>query len=175
MATGPRYFGPFRRKREGRTDYAKRLKLVISPVPRMVVRRTNRHFIVQLVVAEEQGDRTLVAANSAELAAFGYTGALSNTPAAYLTGVLFGARALKEGHDMAILDIGRATASKGGRVFAALKGAVDAGLDIPFSEDILPDEDRMMGGHIAKNQPEKSGAIVINTKDTAERIKKEVT
>ena len=175
MATGPRYFVPFRRKREGRTDYAKRLKLVVSPVPRMVVRRTNRHFIIQLVVAEEQGDRTLVAANSAELVTFGYTGGLSNTPAAYLTGVLFGARARKEGHDAAILDIGRATASRGGRLFAALKGAVDAGLHVPYGQEILPDEARMMGGHIAANQPEKYGAIVNNTKETAERIKKEVT
>jgi large subunit ribosomal protein L18 len=141
----------------------------------MVVRRTNRHLIIQLVVAEEQGDRTLVTANSAELPSFGYTGGLSNTPAAYLTGILFGARTLMEGHSAAVLDIGLATASRGGRVFAALKGAVDAGLDVPHGEEILPDEDRMMGGHIAANRPEKYGAIVKNTRDTAERIKKEVT
>ena len=49
MATGSRYFVPFRRRREGKTDYYQRTRLVVSDVPRMVVRKTNRHIIVQLV------------------------------------------------------------------------------------------------------------------------------
>jgi len=81
MATGPRYFVPFRRRREGKTDYYKRMKLLLSEKPRMVVRKTNRQIIIQLVEADLVGDRTLVAAYSTELAAFGYTGATANTPA----------------------------------------------------------------------------------------------
>ena len=97
MATGSRYFVAFRRRREGRTDYYQRTKLVVADAPRMVVRRTNRHIIVQMVIAEMEGDKTLVSANSAELEKYGYTGATANTPAAYLTGLLFAAKAKKAG------------------------------------------------------------------------------
>ena len=51
MATGPRYFVPFRRRREGKTDYYQRTRLIVADVPRMVVRKTNRHIIVQLVTS----------------------------------------------------------------------------------------------------------------------------
>jgi large subunit ribosomal protein L18 len=57
MATGSRYFVPFRRRREGKTDYYQRTRLVVSDVPRMVVRKTNRHIIVQLVTAENTDTR----------------------------------------------------------------------------------------------------------------------
>lgn len=80
MATGPRYFVSFRRRREGKTNYYSRLKLLLSGKPRMVVRKTNRHIICQLVEAKMEGDRTLVAANSSELVKYGYKGSLANTP-----------------------------------------------------------------------------------------------
>ena len=67
MATGSRYFVPFRRRREGKTNYYQRTRLVVADAPRMVVRKTNRHIIIQLVASEMDGDRTLVAANSSEL------------------------------------------------------------------------------------------------------------
>ena len=47
-----------------------------------------------------------------------------------------------------MLDIGLAANSKGGRVYAALKGMSDAGLEIPHSEDVYPDEERLNGAHI---------------------------
>ena len=49
----------------------------------------------------------------------------------------------------AILDIGLAASTPGNRVFSALKGMVDAGLDIPHSDGVLPDEDRVNGTHIS--------------------------
>ncbi|NYT04981.1 MAG: 50S ribosomal protein L18 [Methanomicrobiales archaeon] len=174
MATGPRYFVPFRRRREGKTDYYKRMKLLLSEKPRMVVRRTNRQIIIQLVEAEMVGDRTLVAAYSTELERFGYTGATANTPAAYLTGILFAVKAQNAGYTEAILDIGLARATVGARVFAALKGAVEAGLDIPHGESILPDDDRVRGVHIAEYAPERAGSLVQNVEDTAEAIRKEL-
>ncbi|HVP96727.1 50S ribosomal protein L18 [Methanoregula sp.] len=173
MATGPRYLVAFRRRREGRTDYYQRTKLVVADAPRMVVRRTNRHIIVQLVNAEMDGDKTLVSANSAELEKYGYTGATANTPAAYLTGMLFAAKAKKAGQDRAILDIGLNRATPGARVFAALKGAVDAGLEIPHGESIIPSEDRLKGEHIAAYN-KKAGDIVKNVEQVAAAIKKEL-
>jgi large subunit ribosomal protein L18 len=174
MATGPRYFVPFRRRHEGKTDYYKRMSLLSSGTPRMVVRRTNRQIIVQLVVPEVEGDRTLVAAYSTELAGYGYEGTTASTPAAYLTGMLFAVKALNAGYEDAILDIGLARAKPGARVFAALKGAVDAGLDVPYGESILPDEERLKGAHIAGYAPERAGNLVANVEAVAQAIKKEL-
>ena len=56
--------------------------------------------------------------------------------------------ALAQGAEEAVLDIGLAASTPGNRVFSALKGMVDAGLDIPHGENILPDEDRINGSHI---------------------------
>ncbi|MDD1665963.1 MAG: 50S ribosomal protein L18 [Methanomicrobiales archaeon] len=174
MSTGPRYFIPFRRRREGRTDYYARGKLLLSSHPRMVVRKTNREIIIQLLVPEPAGDRTLVAAYSRELAAYGYTGSGSNTPAAYLTGILFGARCRKAGHGNAVLDIGLARASPGARVFAALKGAVAAGLAVPHSTGVLPDDSRVRGEHIAGFAPQRAGELAKNVDQVAEAILAEV-
>lgn len=162
MATGPRYFVPFRRRREGRTDYYVRTKLVVSEDPRMVVRKTNKHIICQIITAHIEGDRTHVAANSSELRKYGYEGSLSNTPAAYLTGMLLAVRALKAQQEDAILDIGLHRAKKGARVFAALKGAVEAGLDIPHNEEILPSDERCNGEHIAAFAPDRAGSLPAN-------------
>ena len=173
MAAGSRYFVPFRRRREGKTDYYQRTRLVVADVPRMVIRKTNRHIIVQLVTAEMDGDRTLVAANSAELEKYGYKGSTSSTPAAYLTGMLFAAKAKKAQQDAAILDIGLNRATPGARVFAALKGAVEAGLEIPHGEEILPSDERAKGAHIAAYN-KNAGDIVKNVEQVADAIKKEM-
>jgi large subunit ribosomal protein L18 len=174
MSTGPRYFIPFRRRREGRTDYYARGKLLLSENPRMVVRKTNREIIIQLTVPEPAGDRILVAAYSRDLAGYGYTGSRSNTPAAYLTGILFAARCRKAGHSSAVLDIGLARASPGARIFAALKGAVKAGLSVPHSEEVLPDDTRVRGEHIAAFAPQRAGDLAKNVDRVAEAIMKEV-
>jgi large subunit ribosomal protein L18 len=174
MATGPRYFVPFRRRKEGKTDYYKRAKLVVSDRPRMVVRKTNRQILIQLVSAEMDGDRTLITASSAELKRYGYSGSTSATPAAYLTGMLFAVKALNADQERAVLDIGLHRATPGNRVFAALKGAVSAGLDVPHGEQVLPDDDRAKGAHIAAYAPERAGDLVRNVEETIDAIMKEL-
>lgn len=150
MATGPRYRVPFRRRREGKTNYRSRRALVLSRAPRLVVRLTLKHAIVQVIEAESIGDKVLVSAHSNELAkAYGWLSNRGNIPSAYLTGLLCGFKAMANGVDKAFLDIGLHIPSKGTRIFAALKGAVDAGVEVPHSEDILPDEGRISGKHIA--------------------------
>lgn len=150
MATGPRYRVPFRRRREGKTNYRSRRALVLSRVPRLVVRLTLKHAIVQVIEAESIGDKVLVSAHSNELAkVYGWLSNRGNIPSAYLTGLLCGFKAMANGVDKAFLDIGLHIPSKGTRIFAALKGAVDAGVEVPHSEDILPDEGRISGKHIA--------------------------
>ena len=154
MAHSPTYKVKFRRRREGVTNYRKRLKLLYSGLPRAVVRKTNTRIIVHIVEYAEKGDRTLVYFSSDLLKKYGWELPHRNIPSAYLTGYVVGALALKKGIDSAVLDIGLHRPTKGAKVFAALKGMVDAGLDIPHSEEILPDESRIKGVHIDSRFPE---------------------
>jgi large subunit ribosomal protein L18 len=174
MATGARYFVPFRRRKEGKTDYYKRAKLVVSDRSRMVVRKTNRHILIQLVAAEIEGDRTLITASSRELRGYGFTGSTSSTPAAYLTGMLFAVKTLNADYQRAVLDIGLHRATQGAKVFAALKGAITAGLDIPHSAAILPDDNRVKGAHISSYAPDRAGNLMQNVEETIDAIMKEL-
>jgi large subunit ribosomal protein L18 len=174
MATGARYFVPFRRRKEGKTDYYRRSRLVVADRPRMVVRKTNHQIIIQLISAELEGDRTLIAVSSRELKGYGFTGSTSSIPAAYLTGTLFAVKSLNANYQRAVLDIGLHRATKGARVFAALKGAVAAGLDVPHSTDILPDDDRAKGVHISSYAPDRAANLVQNVEETIDAIMKEL-
>jgi len=150
MAKGPSYNVPYRRRREGKTDYHRRKKLLLSGLPRLVARKTNKHVIAQMIEASVEGDKVIASAHSSELRKkYGWLGSLKSLPAAYLTGLLCGYRALEKGIKKAILDIGLQASSRGGRVFAVLKGCLDAGVEIPHGEEILPDEDRIKGQHIS--------------------------
>ncbi len=116
---------------------------------RAVVRKTNKQIIIQIIKFEANGDRTLVAVTSKALRKFGWLGDLKNTSAAYLTGLLAGLLAKKAGIHYAILDIGLHPSVRGSRIYAAVKGLLDAGVEIPVSKDVLPSENRISGKHIA--------------------------
>jgi large subunit ribosomal protein L5e len=172
----------FRRRREGRTDYRQRHKLITqdknkyqSPKYRLVVRFTNRYVNVQIIYAEIIGDKVLCAASSKELPKYGLEVGLKNYAAAYCTGLLVARRLLKQlGLDdvytgveeptgevvttkgengrtyyvpeldddkkpfRALLDVGIKNTTTGSRIFGALKGASDGGLDIPHSNKRFP-------------------------------------
>lgn len=151
MAKNSRYCVPYRRRREGKTDYRKRKALVPSGKPRLVVRGTLKNLTTQIVVAKPHGDEVIVSAHSRELPKnYGWKAPRGNLPAAYLTGLLCGLKAKVKDIKEVILDIGLHPPSKGTRVFAALKGVLDAGLNVSHSEEKLPDEKRIKGEHIAQ-------------------------
>ena len=151
MARNARYRVPFRRRRIGKTNYHLRRKLVLSRKKRVVIRRSNRFILLQLVSSEVKGDKTHLAVSSKELEKYQWQGSFKNLSAAYLAGYLFGKKAVKGGYgnESLILDMGLARKFYGSRIFAALKGAIDAGLDIAHSEEIFPSEERIRGEHIA--------------------------
>jgi large subunit ribosomal protein L18 len=149
LAQGSRYKLAFRRRREGKTDYRARLKLISLEKSRLVVRLTNNHTIVQIIDVAQDGDETLVSAHSKELQKIGWLGSGKNTSAAYLTGFLCAKKALEAGIDEAVLDIGLKSSIKGAKIYAALKGAVDAGLYVPHNDSILPADERIRGEHVA--------------------------
>ncbi len=115
----------------------------------MIVRKGGNNTIIQLVDRSDTGDVTVVSANALELKKFGYNGSTGNTPAAYLAGVLFGVRAQRNGFNDGVLDIGLNASSKGSRVYAAVKGALESGFEVPHDEDPLPSPERVTGDHIA--------------------------
>lgn len=147
-ATGPVYVVAFRRRRRALTNYAKRLALVKSGKPRMVVRKSLKSVVVQFLTYADKGDVVVAAASSPELKKLGWA-PRGNLPTAYLTGALAAKRAEVKGVKDFVLDIGLATASKSSVLFGAAKGALDAGLHTNFDKDAV-DEARLKGEHIAK-------------------------
>jgi len=173
-----------------------------SPKYRLVVRFSNKDIILQIAYATIQCDRIMTAAYSHELPKYGVKGGVTNYAAAYATGLLIARRVLTKiglsdkyvGQEKVdgkpflvkeiegerrpfyvLLDVGLNRTTTGSRVFAALKGAVDGGLEIPhnnrrfagfdstknkFDPSIL--RKHIMGGHVAdymrlleKDNPEK--------------------
>jgi len=165
----------FRRRREGKTDFYARKRLVVqdknkynTPKYRMIVRSSNTDICCQIAYARLEGDIVICAAYSHELPRYGVKVGLTNYAASYCTGLLLARRILQKfnldtvyegnseingemynvednddgpGAFRACLDVGLARTSTGAKVFAALKGAVDGGLDIPHSEKRFPGYD----------------------------------
>lgn len=174
MAKGPRYNLPFRRRREGRTHYGKRRKLVTSGIARFVIRPTNKHLGAQVIQAKPEGDFVLASAHSSELKEFGWKAPCGNMPAAYLTGLLAGRRAKANGVSKAILDIGLHTRGPGSRMFAAAKGALDAGLDIPHEEKVLPKAERIKGQHVGNYSKELASEAEVHKKRFSSYLKQKL-
>jgi len=98
-----RYQTKYKRRREGKTDYYARKRLITqaknkynAPKYRLVVRFTNKDIIMQIVTSEISGDKVFVAAYAHELKAYGIEHGLTNWAAAYSTGLLIARRALKK-------------------------------------------------------------------------------
>jgi large subunit ribosomal protein L18 len=149
MKQGPRYYIKQRRRREGITDYRKRLKLLKSRKIRIVVRNSLKNIRIQFIKYEAYGDKIIASAISSELInIYNWKYSTSTTSAAYLTGFLAAKRALDIGIKEGVLDIGRRNPVKGSKIFASLKGIIDAGIKCPHSSDKIPTENRIMGHHL---------------------------
>jgi len=148
-----------------------------TPKYRLVVRFTNKDVICQIAYARIQGDVIVSAAYSHELPRYGVKVGLTNYAAAYCTGLLLARRTLQKfkldsiykGQEVAdgeefyvenedgqpgafrcYLDIGLYRTNTGARIFGAMKGAVDGGLDIPHSPKRFPGYDSEAGKYDAE-------------------------
>jgi large subunit ribosomal protein L18 len=164
MATGPRYKVAFRRRREGRTDYYVRRKLLSGHETRAVIRRSARNTTVQFIDFTMEGDIVLATASTKDLGKLGWGHSCSSVPAAYLAGYLAGKRALSAGIEYAVPDIGMQRPAKGGVLFAAIAGMEAAGLEIPHG-DVLPSEDRIKGKHIGDGIEKDADSIMKKMED----------
>jgi len=201
-----RYQVKYKRRREGKTDYRARKRLITqdknkynTPKYRLVVRFSNRYVICAIHSSELVGDKCLCTATSKELPRYGLKNGLKNFAAAYCTGLLCARRMLQkvgldevyEGNEepegevvsteagkktyfveeldddkrpfKCILDVGVTSTTTGHRVFAAMKGATDGGLDIPHNHkrfagydkeakefDAEAMKDRIFGAHVSE-------------------------
>jgi len=170
-----RYQVKYRRRREGKTDYYARKRLVVqdrnkynTQKYRLIVRFTNKDITCQIAYARIDGDKIVCAAYAHELPKYGVKVGLTNYAAAYCTGLLLARRVLKKfnldgiyagceevtgdqyqvesvagspGAFRCYLDVGLARTTTGARVFGAMKGAVDGGLDIPHGVKRFPGYD----------------------------------
>jgi len=137
----------FRRRKENKTNYAKRLAMLKSGKNRVLFRKSNKRITMQLISYEETSDKTLASTYSDKLKQFGFEGKC-NLPSAYLTGYWLGKLALAAGTTEAIFDAGIHMGVLGGRAAAALKGVIDSGLKVPAEAKAFPREDRLEGKHI---------------------------
>lgn len=120
----------FRRRREAKTNYRKRLALVKGNMQRVVVRKSNRRILGQIIGYSEKGDIVSCTADSRELDKIGWH-SRGNRATAYLTGMLLASKvdAKERGKDY-ILDIGLGSPVKDSIPFVFAKGCVDNGLKI---------------------------------------------
>ena len=142
------YALPFKRKRAGKTNYRKRIKILLASKPRLVVRKSLNNICAQVIEYKPEGDKVILSAHSSDLDEYGWKMNRGNLSSAYLVGLLIGKKAKKQGVKELVLDLGLYKSTKGSRVYALLKGCIDAGLNIPHSNEILPDEKRIRGEHI---------------------------
>ena len=157
----------FRRRKAGLTDYRRRLKLLRGRKSRAVVRISNTRTTCQLVDWAASGDLVKVTMTGSDLMKkYGWPEDFSqkSVPASYLVGFAMGKAAVAQGCEQAVLDVGLAATPIGGRVFAALRGMVDAGMDIPHGDHVLPGNERINGAHIGDSV---AGAVE-STKKTIE-------
>ncbi len=174
-----RYIQVFRRRREGKTNYHRRRKLIASRRPFLYVYVADRNITAHISIPDKEGDRVLASVHSRELMRYGWKGSRKSTPAAYLVGFLLGKKAIDSCVNGAVLYTGMRGFIDGSRIAAVVKGAHDAGLIVPASEDSLPSEERTLGKHIAeyaRNSKERFSGLISSGFDPVEypRIVEEV-
>merc|ERR1712216_601588 len=155
-----RYQVKYKRRRDGKTDYRQRLKLTrqdknkySSPKYRLVVRFTNKDIVCQIMYATITGDKCICAAYAHELPKSGLKVARRALKKLGLDEIYEGCTE-PDGEDFhveevegekrpfrCLLDVGLRATNRGGRVWGALKGACDGGLDIPHNEKRYPGYD----------------------------------
>ena len=144
-----------RRRKENKTDYLNRLKLLKSGIPRIVFRKTNKYLLVQYVTSKEAQDKVELNITSKELLKHGwpeeFKGSLKSIPAAYLTGILISNKIKEKKLKNPIVDFGMQRVLHKTKVYSFLKGLIDAGLEISCDKKNFPNEETLNGKFLKKD------------------------
>ena len=159
-----------KRRKQRKTDYGKRLKLLKSGLPRIAFRKTNKYVNSQYVESKEARDKVLLEVSSKKLLNYGWPkeqeGSLKTIPAAYLTGFLMGKKILKRKlPQKIIIDSGMIIMKNKTKPFAFIKGLIDSGINITCKEDAFPEEDRITGKSLKKDFSEKFNEIKLKIEE----------
>ena len=144
-----------RRRREHKTDYGKRIKILKGNVPRIIFRKSNKYVIAQYVSSKEAQDKVEFGMSSKDLLKHGWPeenqGSLKSLSASYLLGLLMGKKIVKESLETPIVDFGMQRVLHKTKTYAFLNGLVNAGVKIKYDEKFFPEEDRIKGKHMKKD------------------------
>ena len=150
-----------RRRHEGKTNYSKRLKLLKGGHIRLVVRKSNRYLVLQIVESVHAQDKVLFTVTTKDLLKYGWpsekAGSLKSLGAGYLGGMLLGKRTEGKVDGKVILDSGLIPNTKGSRVYAVVKGLKNGGVDIEFSEEVVPPMEKIEKQEFFKDVKGKIG------------------
>ncbi|AIC15632.1 50S ribosomal protein L18 [Nitrososphaera viennensis] len=142
------YVRTLKRIRLDKTNYRKRAAVIVGRHSFATVKVTDQNVAAQILKPTPTGDLVIASAHSHELVTkHGWKGSTNSLPACYLTGLLLGKKALENGTNKAVLYIGKDHFTT--RVATCAKGIADSGVNIPISEESLPDAERISGQHIA--------------------------
>ena len=132
----------------------------------ITVNISNENMLVQIHAPELAGDKVIASAHSRFLLKNGWKGSRKSVSAAYLTGYFAGKKAMDKGVKDAILYSG--TDSYTQRMAAALKGVIDAGMQIPANSETFPSDERINGQHLkVKNDVGKVKSTIDSEVKTA--------
>jgi len=136
-----------RRRKEGKTDYLKRIKLLKSESPRIVFRKTNKYLIAQYIISKEAQDEIKFGLTTKKLLEYGWPkealGGLKSLSASYLLGFLMGHKITKGKLTTPIIDFGMLRTIHKTKLYAFIKGLLDADIKIKYQEKTLPEEERL--------------------------------
>lgn len=157
-------------RKRTQTDYRKRLKMLKSGLPRIVVRKTSSMVIGQVINYSEKGDLTVASAYGRDLKKYGWEFSMKSIPAAYLIGFLL---ATKSSAKEAILDKGIRTLKKDSFIYYFLRGAKDGGMDV-HADELPISEERLYGSHISDYYDKRVGNQFSATNEKVKNIKEEI-
>jgi large subunit ribosomal protein L18 len=143
-----------RRRAQAKTDYRARIQLLKSSKPRLVIRKTNRYIIGQLISSFHAQDKVIATVTTKELIKEGWpkdkSGSLKSLVAAYLGGKLLASK-IKKDNNEAIVDFGLNRNIQKSRIYAFVKGMIDSGINIPCGEEALPSEEQISSNETLKD------------------------
>lgn len=164
MATSKVTRVAYRRKRQQKTNYKRRLALLKSGKSRLIIKILNKNILAQIIEYSPKGDKVVAYSTSNELEKLGWKYSKSNTSAAYLTGLSLASKSKVKN---AVLDTGLQVVVKGSKLFSCLKGVIDGGIDVPHDKTVFPKEERIKGENVAeffKNRPKEGNQFSQLTK-----------
>ena len=146
-----------KRRKQAKTNYHKRMKLLKSEKPRLVLRKTNKYLIGQYVSSTAAQDKVVFGISTKERLKNGWpkerTGSLKTLSASYLLGILIGKKILSSKLDAPIFDFGLQRVIRGSKIQAFIKGVFDAGIKIKCNKESFPDDKRIEGIHLKEKIP----------------------